>query len=50
MYLAPVRPRNRDAESSCGKYMAQAVKGQQVQADSVEDLERRRRADCALLR
>ena len=29
--------------------MAQAVKGQQVQADGVRDLERRRRADCALL-
>lgn len=33
MYLAPVRPCNRDAESSCGKHVAPVVTGQQVQAD-----------------
>lgn len=49
MHPAPVRLCNRDAESSCGKHMAQAVKGQQVQADGVGDLERRRHGGCALL-
>lgn len=29
--------------------MAQAVKGQQVQTDGVQDLEGKRCADCALL-
>lgn len=49
IYLAPVTPCNSGAESSCGKHMAQAVRGRQVQADGVRDLGRSSSAGCALL-